>query len=328
MIVSFKEKATPTWQVRITYSNIRSYNPKYEQDTGKIPTTPYTFSRHHKNIFQEKIVFLQIPFPAITICPETKADSDKFNLTKVLDDIENKKNLTAAEKAGYEALYEVCKLLPQEPSNTEIEIVETLRNISIDFLSLSFINIGGKDKDVSKYLKETITENGICYTYNMLNYQNLYHRGIPSYLKAPKDVELSNWTAFGYGHDEPFTYPRRVMGSGRENGIELGFHIRKKDVDFACSDFAHSLRLTIHAPDEIPDTESNFYLIPLNMRSMISIEPKVMRTSSEMKHYKPVQRQCYFNGEKKLEHFKGYTQANCKHECFTSNSSLVSVLQS
>ncbi|CAO1385947.1 unnamed protein product [Diamesa hyperborea] len=43
----------------------------------------------------------------------------------------------------------------------------------------------------------------------------------------------------------------------------------------------------------------------------------MVKTSHDLKHYKPKVRQCYFDGERKLNYFKVYTQSNCEYECLT-----------
>ena len=266
------------------------------------------------------LIYFKIPFPAITICPEVKVDIEKFNFTQILDNIHKKKNLSAEDDARYEALYQVCDISVEKENETQVDISKVLKEIKSQVMSYSYIKVAGQENSKTrKLIKETITSDGVCYTYNMMNYKDLYRKGIASHLKAPKNVPLSTWSAFGYSNNEPFTYPHRIMGAGRSNGVEIMLSIRKRDIDYACNDNPGGFRLTVHAPDEIPDTESNFYQLPLNMRSLISVDPKVIRTSKKMKQYKPKQRQCYFPGEKKLEHFKGYTQANCKLECFSSN---------
>lgn len=220
--------------------------------------------------------------------------------------------------ARYEALFQVCDISIKNPVESEVNIVRTLREISSDFASISSVKIASFPSDFQTHFHETITRNGVCYTYNMLHHKDLFKNTMIPYLRFPRTVERSNWTVFGYETNEPITYPERIMGSGKEAEIEITLRMRKKDVDFACRSSGNGFRLTIHSPDELPQTLSYFYRIPFNVETLISVEPRVMSTSRNLQHYKPKQRQCFFAGEKQLKFFKAYTQSNCKLECFTS----------
>jgi acid-sensing ion channel, other len=146
---------------------------------------------------------------------------------------------------------------------------------------------------------------GVCYTLNMLNYRDLFKKGLSSALKPnnpknPITVPRSNWTVFGYKTNHPYTYPYRALGGGKKAGISISLKMRKKDVDYACNG-ASGFRLSFHTPDELPKTDSLFYRIPFNFETSIMIKPRVMSTSDDLKSYKPEDRQCYFNGEKELK---------------------------
>lgn len=62
--------------------------------------------------------FQQLPFPAITICPESKTDIKKFNLTYVLSLVSSKKNLTRYETNGLNALYQICDIITENVNDS------------------------------------------------------------------------------------------------------------------------------------------------------------------------------------------------------------------
>lgn len=233
--------------------------------------------------------------------------------------IYNNQTLSEEENERYEALYQVCEISVNNPVETECNIVKTLREVSSDFALKSEVKVASIRMDFLEDFREFVTVNGICYTSNLLHAKDLFKTTIAPNLRFPKNVSRSNWTSYGYDNFNPLAYPQRVIGSGQEAGFKIILKMKKTDIDFTCKSTANSFRLTIHAPNELPQTNSHYYKIPLNVETLIAIEPRVVTTSDELKHYKPKKRQCYFPGEERLTFFKAYTQANCKLECFAGD---------
>jgi acid-sensing ion channel, other len=259
----------------------------------------------------------QIPFPAITICSESKTNVDKFNLSEVIRKIDNNETLSQEDSMKFEAIYQVCEIMVNKTDEAKCNVVQTLRDVANGFADLSSAQIARIPKSFKQIFRETMTGEGICYTFNMLNHKDLFKKNLTPALRFPKESPQSNWTVFGYNNNEPITYPVRVLGSGKKAGISISLKMRQKDVDYACKEVANGFRLAFHTPDELPRTASYFYRIPFNVETTISLEPRVMTTSKSLEHYKPKKRQCYFAGEKRLTFFKAYTQSNCKLECLT-----------
>lgn len=75
--------------------------------------------------------------------------------------------------------------------------------------------------------------------------------------------------------------------------------------------------MTLHNPGEIPRVKQRYFRVALGSSVVAGIKPNMMTTSEELRNYPPEKRQCFFTGEKKLQLFKGYNQANCLIECLT-----------
>lgn len=58
----------------------------------------------------------------------------------------------------------------------------------------------------------------------------------------------------------------------------------------------------------------------MNQQVLISVKPTVITTTKKLKSYTPSSRQCYFENERYLRFFKGYTQVNCELECLTNHT--------
>jgi Amiloride-sensitive sodium channel len=77
--------------------------------------------------------------------------------------------------------------------------------------------------------------------------------------------------------------------------------------------------LTIHSPDDLPTSFEDDYQTNLQFGSSteILITPKLTQTDDGLRSFSPSQRQCYFEGERKLKFYKIYTQSNCEFECLS-----------
>lgn len=257
--------------------------------------------------------------PAITICAEAKTDADLFNLTQVLEKYDAGETLTNDESTGLQALTQICDIDIDKTLKSNVNVAATLLKIKNNFAEKSFASLASSPRDKFVYYgEEIVTGDGVCYSINMLDRQDLYKKEMARPLRYPRHDVRSNWTAFGYPEgEEALTYPIRILGSGKKAGMSLVLRMRKKDIDTSCKETAEGFRLALHTPDETPRQASHFYRIPFNAETLIAVQPRVMSTSDNLKQYPPKKRQCYFPGEKRLRFYKSYTQTNCKLECLT-----------
>lgn len=260
--------------------------------------------------------------PGLTVCPESKTNVDKFNLTRILEKFEANETLTANESKGLQALSQICDF-NNEYINKTVNITKNLHKIANNFADNSFASIANSEMMAFKtFAHETITGEGICYSFNVLDRKDLYKRDMIRSLRFPRHNKRSNWTVFGYDDEtEAMAYPIRILGSGKKAGISIVLRMRRKDIDYSCKDTAEGFRLTLHTPDETAMPASHFYRIPFDAETLIAIQPRVMSTSDNLKRYEPKKRQCFFPGERHLNFFKSYTQSNCKLECLTGEIS-------
>lgn len=295
MLVAFNERATPTWKVCSAFGTLKAFD-------------------------NEKLVS-KIPFPAMTICTESKTDRNKFNLSRAIEMTDDNLTLPIEDAKALEALIQICDLkLPIDEVNvTKQNIIQKLFDINHNFLNLSETAQVGVTNfaPMNSFFQEIVTGEGICYTTNMLDYRDLYTKEIVRSLRHPKHKDRSNWTVAGYESNDPNLYPGRILGSGRQAGMTLKLVMSRKDVDYACKGAVNGFRLTLHTPDEMPQTAAHFYRIPFHAETLIAITPRGISTSEDLRNYKPKKRQCFFPGEKQLRFFKSYTQANCKLECLS-----------
>uniref|UniRef100_A0A1B0AX56 Uncharacterized protein n=1 Tax=Glossina palpalis gambiensis TaxID=67801 RepID=A0A1B0AX56_9MUSC len=289
-----------------------------------------------------------IPFPAVTICTETKRTlrldapsyGDLFNMLKV--DVKNKRRFTAkmanlsdTELEEFVTLLHIC--------NTQIidEGIPVLYPQHVDYFAVldrmapsfdamftfcKWFNVFG---DCKGLFIETYTEEGVCFTFNGLNNTDLYRENTCQHQKAqeiiiPKSNWLSNrslsWSLEnGYSKNTGIhTYPARVLSAGSRAGLFVAIQNLGKNLDYLCRGPIQGFKVLLHSPDDVPQVSKQFVRIPLGKEILIAVKPNMITTSGGIAYYHPQRRQCFLSNERELKFFKIYTQTNCELECLTN----------
>uniref|UniRef100_A0A182HXE9 Uncharacterized protein n=1 Tax=Anopheles arabiensis TaxID=7173 RepID=A0A182HXE9_ANOAR len=223
--------------------------------------------------FSEKTTPVRdIYFPAITICPETKY------LNSTMDDV-----------------------------------VGTLKNLSLSHhYTIQGCVYSNQFILCDDHLATTLTEEGLCYTFNMMPEEDIYR-------KSSLHTEYT-YTEMWYpvpGH-ETVTEPMYARGAGLHAGLTLFLRQNKEDVDYMCTGFSQGYKLMIHDPGEYPQVSMRNMRLPFGHEISIALKPQMMITSPSAADYSWEKRQCFFNHERHLRYFKIYNQENCELECLTN----------
>lgn len=221
-----------------------------------------------------------IPFPAVTICPEIKFKRNSLNDQGFLQNVTNKKQNYRIKDVFYECIWRNRKM------------------------------------DCSLLFHEIETDDGLCYTFNMLDQRDLFSKNADVIMRHPNHNHRSpNWTLQnGYNSSIFLEYPYRALDSGFDAGLQLTLIAKKSDI--TNKNPVQGFKLALHTPIDIPRFRKRFYRIPLKKEVLLAIEPKVITTTDDVRDYNPKVRDCHFDGEKKLTFFQKYTQTNCELECF------------
>ena len=73
----------------------------------------------------------------------------------------------------------------------------------------------------------------------------------------------------------------------------------------------------VHSPYELPTAADYLTVFYTTSDLEILITPEIFHAEEELRFVPVEDRKCYFDGERKLNNFKVYTQKNCFAECFS-----------
>lgn len=265
----------------------------------------------------------------VTICPETKAMKRHIDFTKGYRRMyyEVGDNLTVDELKALEAVAQICdphlmSAFPLESGLENDEILPLLRKITVSLNETTlFCRWRNSIDSCEKFFTETITEEGFCYTFNVLDPSELFKEDVlaPDFMYLSSNKSSTNWTLEkGYETTDSETYPYRVLGPGARAGINIVLKLTDVDLDYICRGPVQGFKVLLHTPGELARVSKQFFRIPLRQEVVVSVKPNMITTSEGLVDYSPDRRQCFFNDERFLKFFKVYTQSNCELECLAN----------
>ncbi|XP_053668364.1 pickpocket protein 28-like [Anopheles marshallii] len=270
-----------------------------------------------------------IPFPAVTICPETKVRKKDLDFTKAYqfyNDPQGWQFMAREQVAKLEALLQVCDFsfgIEMNDDSYSDNVVEYLQKLAIPFEDI-FLMCSWREHviDCKNFFKQTITDAGICYTFNSLAADDLLRR---EQLHTAYEYMAENESSKMWNMDDGYssgaggdTYPRRAFGAGRRAGLVVILKVQKYDMDFLCGNSFQGFKVHLHSPVEYPRMLNQFFRIPLSQEVSVSVEPLLLDTAPNIRRYRPQRRLCYYNHERHLRYFKVYSKCNCDIECLSN----------
>nr|CAD7425786.1 unnamed protein product [Timema monikensis] len=183
----------------------------------------------------------------------------------------------------------------------------------------------GEKQNACDHFKQIATEDGICYTFNMMPFHQLLQEDFFFGVSQKTSYNHSNdWTLDnGYvDYDSKESIPRRSLGAGMKYGLQFTLYQMPDEINRRCSGPYTGFKLMLHSPVDVPLPEQEFCRVSTNEEFVFAVKPSYTTTQNALKKMEPTIRGCFFSQEKMLKYFQQYTQRNCEVECLT-NASLV-----
>ncbi|KAJ8935302.1 hypothetical protein NQ318_015336 [Aromia moschata] len=178
----------------------------------------------------------------------------------------------------------------------------------------------GDEYRCSAVFTPIILDEGVCYTFNMMNRDEIFKENVVHFSNYHKNENKSEWHIDrGYSKDSTLNaYPLRALLSGADNSIQVTFMHFQSDTDYICVEDVLGYSVLLHSPDTIPQLKKQYFQVPFDTVVIAAVQPIMMTTSEQVKKYDPFDRECYFADERWLKFFKIYTPGNCRLECITN----------
>ncbi|CAO1326621.1 unnamed protein product [Diamesa hyperborea] len=254
------------------------------------------------------------PFPAVTFCSETKFNSSVLNFTEAYHTYNNNEtrgSLSEDELTKLEVVTHVCDAhlmashkIVEDPKSHEI--TKILKEVALPFdeqiMFCRFKNVMTPCEDL---LTETVTDEGICYTFNMQEASEMYEKKAVGY--SSDDKHPSSWNIDdGYKNDKYDNYPHRATGSAAI-GLNIVLKQKNSDLDYICRGPVQGFKVHIHRNDEPPAMSSDYYRVGMSEETIIAIKSEVVNEIED--------HECYDTNDHDLQFFEEYSQSKCELEC-------------
>lgn len=189
----------------------------------------------------------------------------------------------------------------KSPPTPGDELIDILREVSIENHFLLFCKFRGQLEECTKFFKEVVIDDGICYSFNMIHVDEIF---------KSDNITQSEWRAkTGYKNDDFNAFPFRAL-SGSDVGFNVVLYQKSSDLDFMCKGPVQGYKVKIHSPDEFPRMSTGYQRIPLNSEVLIKVKPEFSSISESSN--------CHSSSTKPLKLFKEYSHTNCVSECLAN----------
>ncbi|XP_055308679.1 pickpocket protein 28-like isoform X2 [Sitodiplosis mosellana] len=269
-----------------------------------------------------------IPFPTVTICPETKTVRSKLDVTRA---VKTSANLSAIEITRINALAHICPRLSDSIEYTDNlttdAIYDTIQDIAPRMIQSEMRCVWQVQwKKCSKLFVPTLTEEGLCFAFNALNVHDIYTDDF-TFRLAPEmmnmnnnDLNVSGWTLdSGYANESAGdNYPFQSAQLEEVNRLILTVASFRSDMDYQCRGIDQGHKLFLTTPGETLTPSRKYVRLPILTLNMVEIIPSVITATEVVRDFEPHQRKCFYSFDRPLRFFKIYTKINCEEECLAN----------
>lgn len=282
----------------------------------------------------ETLNIRKVPFPSVTICPQTKTRAEVLSFQHIWKNhhwndnvIEfSLQNVPEKDANRFESLLHVCdqdRLRFLELDDAKLksghDIISELRNVSysVEDVIHDCVFRNNWFSQSSDLFQETFMEGGVCYSFNMIDNQEIFNEIISEDFNLPRQVKRSSWSLDqGYEKDDLSSFPYPII-SQISHKLEIDLKAHDVDLDYDCTE-SQGFKVYLHLPNEYPSLTGKHLFVPLKCEVTASMTVHVTKTSEKLNSYNPSQRNCYLTNERPLKFFKNYTKNACDLECFSN----------
>lgn len=186
----------------------------------------------------------QIPFPAVTICPETKSKTELFNFTEAYHAlVKNETELDEESFNRLRALAQICDahlLYDIELNQTyDRDCAKYLTNMSVPKDEMLMIcKWRSKTNNCDEIFSETLVDDGLCYTFNSISENDMLRTDQMhnEYSYLTEHQSSTKWSLEnGYSRDTALdVHPKRVTNASPRGGLYIVMRSYDNDLGYLC----------------------------------------------------------------------------------------------
>jgi amiloride-sensitive sodium channel len=247
-----------------------------------------------------------VPFPAITICPEKKFDYQFKYTREELEKLGLKEKVKLIDddlRKILETYTQICPLARgwfrdflgnlnfTESSETAFSYYEILMKHS------KFKNAKSSSLWKNTYLSSLcsnyiLSDEGVCLTFNVLRQSDVFRENVINFLEDNTiytSQDIRHWTVDqGYKRNAKFTtYPLRLLKANPNSGYSVLYKGEKYIKELNCNGDEQDFKIHVHHPADWPFLLRSYSQSFYNMKTIISIKPVVTKTSADLSSYDP-----------------------------------------
>lgn len=139
----------------------------------------------------------------------------------------------------------------------------------------------------------------------------------PGMMVVKSNQNVSGWHLQS-GYTNPHhkkNYPFQGIDLNALNRISIWHQTFSNDFEHQCRGIDQGFKIVLSMPGEALLMSQNYFRISLTHLNQVKIIPELITTTESLRHFKPYQRKCFYDDERKLRFFKMYTKINCEVEC-------------
>ncbi|XP_066902139.1 pickpocket protein 28 [Halyomorpha halys] len=276
----------------------------------------------------------RIPFPAVTICSNSKISSSAA-LGK------SKKDL------------HILRFLCGEPfPNSNGISVNRINQTSPPFDATCSLDITREDQSLwqrscLELFQRVLTEQGICYSFNTYHPRDIFREDVLFSDMKASDLgyrgadfgTLPNGSQFQCGAMKDMEQPL-ILHEDAKKHLKCGNYIlrlslfnRNANAGFCTSKNTTGFKVIIHNPLDVPTSgvrrliwakeEPSVYStidLKTEFKVLVKVEASITSFSNDLLWFPPKKRECYQSSERYLRYFRIYSDFNCRLECLTNKT--------
>eukprot|EP00093_Oithona_nana_P001068 01068.XXX_2260_3474_1 [CDS] Oithona nana genome sequencing. len=241
----------------------------------------------------------QIPFPAVTICPNTKGLRGKIvheicrqNWTEKMDPDQVLLSLYNSVSPILGTDYEFDNHTDDPLGLNITETISLLKRVSprcSDYILQCTWN--SVKYHCNQLFKVASTDVGFCCSFNLV----------------PPNQILSNSNKTTDVFEQKY-----IAGHGLDKGLSI--LIDSLVCEFLSNDFFDGLKVYVHNSDTFPEVGQRGFIIDKGTVNYVALNAYITQSSVNTERYDNLTRGCNFAHERQLKYYKNYTRANCELE--------------